>query len=109
MKLADERMDRPSSTLVSALSRLPLIALARSDFGLCYVCGGVFHLWGNSWEIADADRWRRLDAVFGLMAEVGRGASALVIGQVCQRVTVRSGEVLCRFPHPTVSAEEGRR
>lgn len=82
-------------------------ALSRSLLRRVLVCGGVFHLWGHSWEIADADQWRRLDAVFGLMAEVGGGASALVNGQVCQRVAMRSDEAFSHYPQPTDAVEKG--
>lgn len=32
--------------------------------------GGVFHLWGHSWEVDDLGWWDRLDRVFGRLAAV---------------------------------------
>lgn len=34
---------------------------------LCY--GGVFHLWGHSWEIEEEGEWRRLEEVLAVVAE----------------------------------------
>jgi len=34
--------------------------------------GGVFHLWGHSWEIEDSQQWEALDRVLAAMAEVRR-------------------------------------
>lgn len=47
--------------------------------------GGVFHLWGHSWEIEAADQWRRLDEVLRLMSWFAGSAAALTNGEICQR------------------------
>ena len=49
--------------------------------------GGVFHLWGHSWEIQEQGQWDRLEYVFRLMSEVTREAPCLTNGQVCLRAT----------------------
>lgn len=37
-------------------------------------CGGVFHLWGHSWEIDQMDQWDNLERVFAILAQCeGRG------------------------------------
>ena len=46
--------------------------------------GGVFHLWGHSWELQDAGQWRRLDEVLQFTNEVAGKAPSLTNGQVCQ-------------------------
>jgi peptidoglycan-N-acetylglucosamine deacetylase len=38
-------------------------ALAKSLFDIAYAKGGVFHLWGHSWEIEKNSDWNTLDAV----------------------------------------------
>lgn len=47
--------------------------------------GGVFHLWGHSWELAGQGQWQRLEEVLRFMAshqdDTGR---TLTNGQVCE-------------------------
>ena len=47
--------------------------------------GGVFHLWGHSWEVERAGQWARLEEVFALLGEAREQAPCLTNGQVCQR------------------------
>ena len=53
--------------------------------------GGVFHLWGHSWEVEQAAQWARLDDVLKLLGEVRAQAPCLTNGQVCRRT--RDGAV----------------
>jgi peptidoglycan-N-acetylglucosamine deacetylase len=46
--------------------------------------GGVFHLWGHSWELQDATQWQRLKDVLCLMGDFVRQAPALTNGQLCR-------------------------
>lgn len=46
--------------------------------------GGVFHLWGHSWELDQAGLWSRLDDVFKLLADARDQAPCLTNGQLCQ-------------------------
>lgn len=39
--------------------------------------GGVFHLWGHSWEIAQHSQWRNLENVFARMAEYKTDANSV--------------------------------
>jgi peptidoglycan/xylan/chitin deacetylase (PgdA/CDA1 family) len=32
-------------------------------------CGGVFHLWGHSWEIEELGQWQNVERVFALLAQ----------------------------------------
>ncbi len=48
--------------------------------------GGVFHLWGHSWEIEEKNLWDELDAVMKMMKEVPFEAARLTNYEVCQRV-----------------------
>jgi hypothetical protein len=47
--------------------------------------GGVFHLWGHSWELDQAALWARLDDVLKMLAEVRDQAPCLTNGQLCQQ------------------------
>jgi peptidoglycan/xylan/chitin deacetylase (PgdA/CDA1 family) len=47
--------------------------------------GGVFHLWGHSWELSEADQWTRLDEVLQAMKDTGAKAWSLENGQIAQR------------------------
>lgn len=47
--------------------------------------GGVFHLWGHSWELEENGQWRRLEDALRLMAEVAAQAPSLTNGEICRR------------------------
>jgi peptidoglycan/xylan/chitin deacetylase (PgdA/CDA1 family) len=42
--------------------------LARYFFDQTMINGGVFHLWGHSWEVDKNNQWRNLEAVFEYIA-----------------------------------------
>ena len=49
------------------------------------VAGGVFHLWGHSWELEQTRQWERLDEVLALMSRyVGGLARSASNGTICQ-------------------------
>ena len=47
--------------------------------------GGVFHLWGHSWELQQSGQWQRLEEVLRMMSEAACQAVPLTNGQICQR------------------------
>ena len=47
--------------------------------------GGVFHLWGHSWELDQAAQWSRLEDVFKMLGEARAQAPCLTNGQICQQ------------------------
>jgi peptidoglycan-N-acetylglucosamine deacetylase len=47
--------------------------------------GGVFHLWGHSWEIEERQQWQALDDVLGLMADYRGTADPVRNSQLCGR------------------------
>lgn len=47
--------------------------------------GGVFHLWGHSWEVQETGEWRRLEDVLRFMSWFASQATPLTNGQICQR------------------------
>ena len=57
-----------------------LIALVRRR-------GGVFHLWGHSWEVEENGQWGRLEEAFALLGGLAGGAEMLTNGELCTAVT----------------------
>ncbi|HVS88351.1 MAG TPA: glycosyltransferase [Candidatus Acidoferrum sp.] len=45
--------------------------------------GGVFHLWGHSWEIEEYQQWRALDRVLAALAEYNRPATYVANSELC--------------------------
>jgi peptidoglycan-N-acetylglucosamine deacetylase len=54
--------------------------------------GGVFHLWGHSWELGEADQWRRLAEVLQMLEEITTAAPSLENGQIAQRCVTAEGD-----------------
>jgi hypothetical protein len=46
--------------------------------------GGVFHLWGHSWELEQTGQWQRLEEVLHFLSQFTSQAPALTNGQICQ-------------------------
>jgi peptidoglycan/xylan/chitin deacetylase (PgdA/CDA1 family) len=47
--------------------------------------GGVFHLWGHSWEVQETGQWQRLEELFRFMSWFVSQAPPRTNGQICQR------------------------
>jgi len=45
--------------------------------------GGVFHLWGHSWELEQTGQWQRLEEVLRFLSQFTDQAPALTNAQVC--------------------------
>jgi peptidoglycan/xylan/chitin deacetylase (PgdA/CDA1 family) len=58
--------------------------MAKSLLRHAIVRGGVFHLWGHSWELQDVSQWRRLDEVLRFMGDFVRHVPAITNGQLCR-------------------------
>lgn len=48
--------------------------------------GGVFHLWGHSWEIDDNQQWEALEQTFATMSRCTPGSSAVTNTELCSYV-----------------------
>jgi peptidoglycan-N-acetylglucosamine deacetylase len=46
--------------------------------------GGVFHLWGHSWELRQMGEWNRLEEVLRIMGSFTSQASVLSNGEICR-------------------------
>lgn len=68
-------------------------ALARSLLHESLRCGGVFHLWGHSWELQATAQWHHLDEALRFMSEFTSQAPSLTNGQICQRALSSSASV----------------
>jgi len=49
-------------------------------------CGGVFHLWGHSWEIEETCQWQNLERVFAAMERHKRNGICVSNFEMCQPV-----------------------
>jgi peptidoglycan-N-acetylglucosamine deacetylase len=63
-------------------------ALAGSLLRRAIEIGGVFHLWGHSWELQQTGQWQRLDEVLRMMRQFAHQALLLTNGQICQQFAV---------------------
>ena len=60
--------------------------LAEAMLHLVATQGGVFHLWGHSWELETTAQWKRLDEVFQLMSIGARATKCVTNGElVCEQ------------------------
>jgi peptidoglycan/xylan/chitin deacetylase (PgdA/CDA1 family) len=46
--------------------------------------GGVFHLWGHSWELEQANQWQALERVLKMMGQFASSARVVTNGQLCE-------------------------
>jgi peptidoglycan-N-acetylglucosamine deacetylase len=63
--------------------------LARLLWTECLEHGGVFHLWGHSWEIEEQGQWDRLEQVLQLFDEFSAREKRMTNSEVCQVAKVR--------------------
>jgi len=59
--------------------------LARSLLHRVLDDGGVFHLWGHSWELGVANQWTHLDDVLQAMEEIRANVPSLDNGEIAHR------------------------
>jgi len=64
------------------------VRLARSLLERVLTHGGVFHLWGHSWEVEQTRQWQRLEEVLRFLGQFTSQAPALTNWQVCQAAQV---------------------
>lgn len=67
--------------------------------------GGVFHLWGHSWELQQTGQWQRLAEVLEMMSELAGRARLLSNGKICQQSLARIRSAGEPAKGPTDSAE----
>ena len=60
--------------------------------------GGIFHLWGHSWELEESDQWQRLEDVLRLLSEVCPTEQAVTNGQLCEWPVSDTGVTTNRKP-----------
>lgn len=66
--------------------------------------GGVFHLWGHSWELDQAGLWDRLDDVLKMMGDVREQAPCLTNGLLCVQRLQMPAEGAARRPVAAAAA-----
>lgn len=57
--------------------------LARSLAREATTRGGVFHLWGHSWELQDNNQWERLECILAYLGDLAKSSRTLSNGQLC--------------------------
>ncbi|MCC7349588.1 MAG: polysaccharide deacetylase family protein [Phycisphaerales bacterium] len=67
--------------------------------------GGVFHLWGHSWEMESEEQWSRLERILQLMGQFKDRLPCLTNGEICRRwgdsaATMRKQQNLVGFAPP---------
>lgn len=58
------------------------IDLASEIFVRTLECGGVFHLWGHSWEIEEQNQWKNLEAFLTLVSSYREKWQSLTNGEL---------------------------
>lgn len=66
---------------------------AKALFQHCLRYGGVFHLWGHSWEIEEQDEWRSLEDLLAYLHEWRSQVAFSNNAEVCQYADSISGSV----------------
>jgi peptidoglycan/xylan/chitin deacetylase (PgdA/CDA1 family) len=46
--------------------------------------GGVFHLWGHSWELEETGQWQRLDDILQVLRDLSGPNQTVTNGQLCE-------------------------
>jgi len=52
--------------------------------------GGVFHIWGHSWELEEQSQWDRLADVLKLLDQCVNECQTLTNGEICAAVSGRT-------------------
>jgi len=70
-------------SLIHRLADSDWSSAAISLLDIARTSGGVFHLWGHSWEIEESRQWGALDRVLAAMAEAKPSASCVTNSELC--------------------------
>ena len=54
--------------------------------------GGVFHLWGHSWELEQNAQWQRLESVFKFLSGVRQQLPCVSNGELCRQLPGHSAK-----------------
>jgi hypothetical protein len=60
------------------------VTLAKELLSRAIERGGVFHLWGHSWEIEQEDQWQKLDAFLAFAKSCKNAAPGVSNGELCK-------------------------
>jgi peptidoglycan-N-acetylglucosamine deacetylase len=63
------------------------VKLVRALLGRAIQYGGVFHLWGHSWELEETGQWQRLEEVLRFLSQFTSQVPSLANSQACQVVS----------------------
>lgn len=68
----------------AALHSRGWVALAKEMFSRTAECGGVFHLWGHSWEIEEESQWENLEAFLKTMCSWREKWNGVTNSELCE-------------------------
>ncbi len=74
---------------VSSLRRGDWLSMAKCLFSEVSANGGVFHLWGHSWEIERHGLWTSLEDMFRVAAQCSESGEYVTNGQLCTEYLLR--------------------
>ena len=72
------------ASLPAAICSRGWVTLAREMLTRTAVHGGVFHLWGHSWEIEEKSQWENLEAVMKTMSSWREKWQGVTNSELCQ-------------------------
>lgn len=67
-------------------------ALAKAYFLYTKTFGGVYHLWGHSWEIEKNKDWEKLERVLKYIAKQSAPAERIANGEILERLKYKKNE-----------------
>lgn len=74
---------RPANLLRYALTRdSDWVATMESILAHALQTGGVFHLWGHSWELEELSQWHNLDRALSILAQCRKSARCVTNGEL---------------------------
>jgi len=79
---------RPSAShilsLSAALDSKDWVTIAKELLARTVQSGGVFHLWGHSWEIEEEGQWDNLDLLLKTMSEWRQEFLSVTNSELCE-------------------------
>ncbi len=75
-------------------------ALARDLLSQAFHRGGVFHIWGHSWEIEEQGQWDKLEEFLKILSSQREKWKGVTNGELCECVS----QVVPREPTPVAAA-----
>lgn len=66
--------------------------LAKMYFNYCKRFGGVFHLWGHSWEMEKFGQWEKLERVLKFISKNSKPSERITNGEILDKLRYKKDE-----------------